>query len=208
MRSMEKKIYLGLAICFLVMSVGVSFAYFTSSTKFEGSGGSTNAKTAELLDIEYNAGDETLNLGDNAVPGTGKEKSFTITVKPAGSIKNVTYAIKLDITSNNFVKCTKGTDGNYDAVTNDCLENAQELVYTLTEVNDAGDVIGDPYTGDLLGITGGSVELAKITKTGITEETPYKYRLNITYKNTNHDQNHNADKTFIGNVKVEYATAD
>jgi len=198
MRSMEKKIYLGLLVCLLVSMVGVSFAYFTMSTTIGGTGGATKGSTADLISVKYDAGSSTLEL-TNAVPGLGKEKSFSVIVTPTNNEKSVTYAIMLNISSNNFVKCS---DSNYNATTNACTKNAEELVYTLMDKN--GTTIA---TGDLLGKTG-KITLAKQTKSNITAATTYEYKLNITFKNTNADQNHNINKTFAGNINVEFADAD
>lgn len=200
MHSVEKKIYLGLLVCLLVSVVGTSFAYFVSSTAFGGEGGKTNMKTADLVKVEFDAGDSSLNLV-NAVPGLGKEKGFSVNITPTTNNDSVTYSINLNITENLFVKCD---DTNYkaeDPDKNACTKDADELVYTL--MDDSNNVIA---TGDLLGKSGKSL-LIKETKT-VTEEATFNYKLNITYKDTGADQNHNANKSFVGTISVEFAEAD
>lgn len=196
MHSMEKKIYLGLLVCLLVSVVGTSFAYFVATTTVNGEGGKTNMKTAEMVGVKFDAGDSSLSLQD-AIPGLGKEKSFAVTVTPNGKEQTVTYAIKLNITENTFVKCS---DINYGA-DNLCTKDADELVYTLTDGE--GNVVA---TGDLLG-KGEGLVLKKETKT-VSTETTFNYKLNITYKNTGADQNHNTNKNFGASLAVEFAQAD
>lgn len=200
MHSMEKKIYLGLLVCLLVSIVGTSFAYFASSTAIGGEGGKTEFKTADMVGVKFDAGDSSINL-QNAIPSVGKEKGFSVTVTPTNKTQSITYGIYLDISSNSFVKCS---DSNYkadDPNRNACTKDAQELVYTL--MDEEGNVIA---TNDLLE-KNGKILLAKETKTTATEAV-YIYKLNVTYKDTGADQNHNANKSFIGSLSVEFAQAD
>lgn len=200
MHSVEKKIYLGLLVCLLVSIVGTSFAYFVSSTTIGGEGGKTDMKTADLVGVKFDAGDSSINL-QNAVPGLGKEKGFAVIVTPNANTQSVTYAININITENTFVKCD---DTNYkaeDPDRNACTKDAEELVYTL--MDDSNNVVA---TGDLLGKNGATL-LIKETKTA-TEETTFNYKLNVTYKDTGADQNHNANKSFVGTISVEFAEAD
>lgn len=200
MHSWEKKIYLGLLVCLLVSIVGTSFAYFVSSTTINGEGGKTNMTTADMVGVKFDAGSDKINL-ENITPGIGKEKGFAVTVTPTSNTKTITYAIKLNITVNDFVKCT---DTNYKAEEPDrnaCTKDAQELVYTLMDKD--GTIIA---TGDLLGKSGDLI-IAKQTKT-VNEETQFEYKLNITFKNTGADQNHNVNKTFESSLNVEFAQAD
>ena len=200
MHSVEKKIYLGLLVCLLVSVVGTSFSYFVSSTTINGEGGRTNMTTADMVDVKFDAGDSAINLQD-AMPGLGKEKGFAVIFTPTSNTKTVTYAIKLNITENTFVKCD---DTNYKADEpnqNLCTKDAEELVYTL--MDEEGNVLA---TGDLLGKTEGII-LKKETKTADVETT-FNYKLNVTYKDTKADQNHNANKSFAGSLSVEFAQAD
>lgn len=200
MRSLEKKVYLGLLVCLLVSIIGTSFAYFVSTAAIDGEGGKTNMKTADLIGVKFDAGDSSINL-QNIMPGTGKEKSFNITVSPTSSLQQVTYAIYLNISTNSFVKCT---DENYvaeDPNKNACIKNAEELVYKL--MDEDGTVIA---TGDLLE-KNGKLLLSKETK-NVTVETTFNYKLDVTYKDVNADQNHNANKSFGGVISVEFAEID
>ena len=202
MHSMEKKIYLGLLICLLVSVIGTSFAYFVSTVSVNGSGSSTNMKTTDLIGVQYDAGSSGIDI-TNAIPstGSGEQKGFAVKVTPTTGVQSVTYAIKLNITTNTFVKCN---DSNYKASEpnkNACTKGAQELVYTLTDENNTVIATGDLLEKD------GSLLLKKVTKNTSTETT-YNYNLSILYKDTGADQNHNMNKSFVGSLSVEFAEAD
>jgi len=178
----------------LVIVIGVTFAYFTTGVTIEGSGGSISGETAELMKVKYDAGTSTLNA-DNLTPGHSSTKGFKVTITPGSDTSTATYRIYLNITENTFTKCN---DTNYDDITNACAKGAEELIYRLKDSN--GNIL---KTGDLTGITG-EVELIRETKTAVSQ-TDYNYTLEIEFKETNADQNHNQNKTINGEVKVEFA---
>ena len=188
----KKNILIAIVLCISITVIGVSFAYFTSSVKVTGDGASVSGTTAELIKVTYDAGD-AVSL-QNAIPGNSLTKAFTIKIEPTANEDTVTYAIILDITTNGFTKCVEQTTNNM------CNLNAEELTYTL---RNGTDVLA---SGDLTGTTG-EVTLLKETKTAETTTT-LNYTLEITYEDTEADQNHNANKTFDGKLKVEFAEAE
>lgn len=185
----KKNIILSSIICVSIILIGVSFAYFSTSTKISGNGSTASGSTAELLKVSYDAGSSTLSL-ENAIPGDLASKEFSVKITPTASEKTVTYAIKLDVNSNTFEKCTDNSNG--------CTLNANELTYTLK--NSDGSTLA---SGDLTEATG-EITLYKETKT-VDIETTFNYTLEITYVETNADQTHNANKEMTGNIKVEFA---
>ncbi len=178
----------------LVMIMGVSFAYFAVGVNISGNGANTNLGTGNFPLVQYDAGDSKL-LKDNLMPKDIITKNFKVIVTPTKDIKEITYRIYLHITDNTFVKCT---DDNYDEATNICEKNANELVYRLKDSN--GNVIKE---GDLTG-SSGQIEVVRDTKTQ-EARTEYEYTIEIEFVDTNKDQNHNANKTFNGEIKVEFA---
>ena len=185
----KKNILIAIVLCISITVIGVSFAYFTSSVNVSGTGSSVSGSTADLIKVTYDAGD-AVSL-QNAIPGNSLTKAFTIKIEPTANEDTVTYAIILDITTNGFTKCVEQTTDNM------CNLNAEELTYTL---RNGTDVLA---SGDLTGTTG-EVTLLKETKTAETTTT-LNYTLEITYEDTDADQNHNANKTFDGKLKVEFA---
>lgn len=190
----KKFLIIGVVVCVLVIGIGITFAYFTSGVNVTGDGSNVTGTTAELIDVEYDAGSTAINLA-NAIPGASASKNFTITVTPTDNENSVTYAIVLDIASNTFEKCD---DANYNANSNACVRDANEITYRLTSndgsVNESGDLTEQT----------GKVTLLTETKT-VDAQTTFDYTLEITYVNTGSDQNHNESKTFTSNLKVEFA---
>ena len=191
---MKKNYLLGIIVTILIVSIGFAFAYFVSGINIGGEGSNVSVDTEnEFIRVIYDAGNNPLT--GKLMPGDTISKDFTVTVIPTDKEKTATYAIYMDITENTFVKCT---EDNYDSLTNACTLNAEELTYTLKD-ND-GVVLA---SGDLTGVTG-KVRLAKETKT-VDVETTFNYTLEITFVETNADQNHNQNKTINGDVIVEFA---
>ena len=185
----KKNIILAAILCVSITLIGVSFAYFVSSVNITGGGSEASGTTASLIKVSYDAGSSSLNL-ENAIPGDLASKQFSVKVTPTTSENSVTYAVVLDITNNNFEKCTNASNG--------CALNANELTYTLK-----GSDGGTLASGDLTEATG-KILLLKETKT-VDVETTFNYTLEITYVETNADQTHNANKVMTGNIKVEFA---
>lgn len=172
----KKNVILASIICISIMVIGVSFAYFTSGTNVTGNGASATFNPGDMIDVSYDAG-TALNV-ENAIPGTTTTKSFSVTVTPTETEKSTKYAISLDISSNSF-------------------SGVNELTYVLKEGNN------EIAHGDLTTANGKTI-LTTVSKTTNSEAT-YKYTLEITFKNTDSDQNHNAGKKFESNLKVEFA---
>ncbi len=185
----KKNIILSTVLCFSIALIGVSFAYFASSVNITGNGASVSGSTADLIKVSYDAGSSILSL-NNAIPGDLASKEFSVKITPTANENSATYAIVLDISNNTFEKCTNATNG--------CILNANELTYTLKGSDGSTLASGDLTTAN------GKITLLKETKT-TSVETTYNYTLEINYVDTNANQNHNANKTFNGNVKVEFA---
>ena len=190
---MKKSVLLGIIGVLLVVGVGITFAYFASGVEVSGEGSTVELQPGDMIKVTYDAGDSSLN-STNLIPGDTVSKSFTVTVTPTETEKTAVYAIYLDLTNNTFVKCD---DSNYNSITNACIKDYEELTYTI---KDGDNVLA---TGDLTGKTG-KVKLLTETKT-VDSETTFTYTLEITFHETNADQNHNMEKVINGNIKVEFS---
>ena len=189
---MKKSVLLGIIGVLLVVGVGITFAYFASGVEVSGEGSTVELQPGDMIKVTYDAGDSSLN-STNLIPGDTVSKTFTVTVTPTETEKTAVYAIYLDLTNNTFVKCD---DSNYNSITNACIKDYEELTYTI---KDGDNVLA---TGDLTGKTG-KVKLLTETKT-VDSETTFTYTLEITFHETNADQNHNMEKVINGNIKVEF----
>ncbi len=193
---MKKNYILSVIGVLLVVGIGISFAYFVSGILFSGEGSNVTLEPGDMIKVTYDAGSGPLN-SERMMPGDSTSKDFSVTVTPTESEKEATYGIFLDISNNTFVKCD---DTNYNDLTNACIRDAQELTYTITD-KDSGEML---KTGDLTGVTG-KIKLLTETKT-VDTETTFNYTITITFVDTGADQNHNQNKTFNGDVVVEFAT--
>ena len=193
---MKKNYLLGVLGVLLIVGIGISFAYFVSGVLFSGEGSSVTLEPGDMIKVSYDAGSGSLNT-EGMIPGDSTSKDFTVTVTPTETEKEATYGIFLDITENTFVKCD---DTNYNDLTNACTRGAQELAYTITN-KDSGTTL---KTGDLTGVTG-KIKLLTETKT-VDAETTFNYTITITFVDTGADQNHNQNKSFNGDVVVEFTT--
>ena len=191
---MKKNYILSLVAVLLIVGISFTFAYFMSGVRVDGNGSSASGDTANLIEVEYDAGSEVVNAS-GVVPGDIVTKEFDIIIRPTEIEKEATYAIKLDIDSNTFVKCD---DSNYDSITNACTKDAEELVYRLKD-ND-NQVIAE---GTLMGLAGEQTLIVETKEVNV--DTTYHYTLEIEFVETNADQNHNENKTFSGRVIVEFA---
>ena len=191
---MKKNYLLSVVAVLLIVGIGFTFAYFMSGVRVDGDGSSTSGDTANLIEVEYDAGSEVVNAS-GVVPGDIVTKEFDIIIRPTEIEKEATYAIKLDIDTNTFVKCD---DSNYDSITNACTKDADELVYRLKD-ND-NQVIAE---GTLMSLTGEKTLIVETKE--VNSETTYHYTLEIEFVETNADQNHNENKEFSGRVIVEFA---
>ena len=189
---MKKSVLLSVIGVLLVVGVGITFAYFTSGVEVSGSGSTVELQPGDMIKVTYDAGDSSLS-SNNLIPGDTVSKTFTVTVTPTKTEKTAVYAIYLDLTNNTFVKCD---DSNYNSITNACIKDYEELTYTI---KDGDNVLA---TGDLTGQTG-KIKLLTETKT-VDSETTFTYTLEITFHETNADQNHNMEKVINGNIKVEF----
>ena len=190
---MKKSVLLSIIGVLLVIGVGITFAYFSSGVEVSGEGSTVELEPGDMIKVTYDAGDSSLN-STNLIPGDTVSKSFTVTVTPTKTEKTAVYAIYLDLTNNTFVKCD---DSNYNSITNACIKDYEELTYTI---KDGDNVLA---TGDLTGQTG-KIKLLTESKT-VDSETTFTYTLEITFKETNADQNHNMEKVMNGNIKVEFS---
>ncbi len=195
---LEKYIILSVIICVLIISGGYSLAYFTSTGGVKGEGVKMSTSTGEVPRVEFDGGSSKIDLtGEKAiVPGTKIDKEFSVTVSSiSDSISTVTYYIHFDISTNDFTKCTKSG-------TNNCQENAQELVYSLYKKGSNGELEAVPLVGP--------VDLTN----GVKETNPYKvecesngktdYVLRLEFKDTGQEQNHNEGKSFVANIDVTF----
>ena len=190
---MKKSVLLSIIGVLLVVGVGITFAYFTSGVEVSGNGSTVELNPGDMIKVSYDAGDNSLS-SNNLIPGETLTKTFRVTITPTSKENTASYSIYLDLTNNTFVKCD---DSNYNSITNACIKDYEELTYEFKDSN--GEVVS---SGNLIGLTGRTLLIAE-TKT-VDKETTYEYTMEITFHETNADQNHNMDKVLNGSIEVEF----
>ena len=190
---MKKSVLLSIIGVLLVVGVGITFAYFTSGVEVSGNGSTVELNPGDMIKVSYDAGDNSLS-SNNLIPGETLTKTFRVTITPTSKENTASYSIYLDLTNNTFVKCD---DSNYNSITNACIKDYEELTYEFKDSN--GEVVS---SGNLIGLTGRTLLIAE-TKT-VDKKTTYEYTMEITFYETNADQNHNMDKILNGSIEVEF----
>ena len=190
---MKKSVLLSIIGVLLVVGVGITFAYFTSGVEVSGNGSAVELNPGDMIKVSYDAGDNSLS-SNNLIPGETLTKTFRVTITPTNKENTASYSIYLDLTNNTFVKCD---DSNYNSITNACIKDYEELTYEFKDSN--GEVVS---SGNLIGLTGRTLLIAE-TKT-VEKETTYEYTMEITFHETNADQNHNMEKVINGSIEVEF----
>ena len=190
---MKKSVLLSIIGVLLVVGVGITFAYFTSGVEVSGNGSTVELNPGDMIKVSYDAGDNSLS-SNNLIPGETLTKTFRVTITPTSKENTASYSIYLDLTNNTFVKCD---DSNYNSITNACIKDYEELTYEFKD--SSGEVVS---SGNLIGLTGRTLLIAE-TKT-VDKETAYEYTMEITFHETNADQNHNMDKVLNGSIEVEF----
>ena len=190
---MKKSALLSIIGVLLVVGVGITFAYFTSGVEVSGNGSTVELNPGDMIKVSYDAGDNSLS-SNNLIPGETLTKTFRVTITPTSKENTASYSIYLDLTNNTFVKCD---DSNYNSITNACIKDYEELTYTFKD--NTGAILS---SGNLIGLTGRTLLIAE-TKT-VDKETTYEYTMEITFHETNADQNHNMEKVLTGSIEVEF----
>ena len=172
----DKKIYLGVGLAFLLlMTVSLSYAYFSTSVK-----GNDNAK-----DVIVNAG--TLSL--------------VYTDGPEIKVENIRPG--KTITKEVIVKNTGTLDTNYNIIwqslINEIINDELVLSATCQRLNASGTVEGTCNSIPQAPISDTTIAKKISIESGIT----HKYTFTILFKDTNANQNYNQGKKFSGVLGIE-----
>ena len=160
----------------LVAIAGATFAWFSATVGGNENASSVIVKSAQL-GIDYLNGQEIKM--ENAIPGvTSKEKSFTVRAAD-GSTVNQTYYINFDVKSNTF--------------------NGNDLVYSLVgETNLDGTLVANQTN-----VTIPSAGISQIGNAAIIKPNEvHTYKLSVTFREMNSNQNDNQKAEFIGRIQV------
>lgn len=168
----------------LVAIVGATFAWFSATVSGNNTASSVKVQ-AGTLGITYADGSSNINL-TNAMPGATAYKTFTI--QNTGQIA-ANYTIRWKNITNGFVKTTVSGTPTDNLVYK--LQMADATSQGGTYITQSETAV--PATGATTQIGGTGIIPASVTQS---------YKLTVTFKELNADQNSNQGKTFVGNIEV------
>ena len=180
----NKKIYIliALSLCtFVIMTIGTTFSFFTSTIRGNEDAGEVKLETADLL-LVYNSKKDIVK--EDALPGWEDEMIFEIRNTTDGENIAGSYSINWEIEKNEIknndlvytIECVATKDGK------EVPESKYNKVVNITnELNmpTTSSKIGDGIIGDIQTCT-----------------------VKVKFKETNSDQNDNQGKSFSGKIVV------
>ena len=186
----------------LVAVVGATFAYFTAqggddvTRNVNVVTNTTDSATFTLDPISITASQETFGQGDGDQIGTSTGTA-SFTANNADESTEFCYTLTINVASNNFVYTTAPTNTPelvLDVTKDAGTESSPVSVITAKDVTtQSAGAIQVPTTN------GGSDYIHKITASrGATVVDTFK--ITLTFKNLEHEQNANAGKSFAGTM--------
>lgn len=174
----------------IVTSVGVTFAYF--STSMEGNAGNVNVVTDVLGGVTFDGGADFTTSMD-IEPGWRESKTFTITVSPSNYEQTV--YVKMDYT-NGFRDLIASVDNVSDGAKGNLL-----LQSPVGEFNENGVVLGDDTDASVTGLV-----LVEKTFPASDEVQSVTYTLSMELLNKpDVNQNYDQGKEFSATLYAQMA---
>ena len=208
----KKKTFIIIAVALLVLSIGITFAYFIAKTG-PGSSANANVTTGTVDDLKFNVSKENLSLNINQfnfASGSGNlSDNVTATASlKANSTKNTAkynYYVYFQIESNDYVYTT--TDKKPEIVLsitgpNGEITNVDGLTYVSATNADGTVVKGFDITESKPSV----VKIAnayEISSSSSTNYTNQEWVFKVTFINLNENQTGNQGKTMSGKVLMQ-----
>ena len=208
----KKKTFIIIAVALLVLSIGITFAYFIAKTG-PGSSANANVTTGTVADLKFNVSKENISLNINQfnfASGSGNlSDNVTATASlKANSTKNTAkynYYVYFQIESNDYVYTTTdkkpeivlsitGPNGeitNVDGLTYVSATNADGTIvkgFDITESKPSFIKIADSY---------------EISSSSSTNYTNQEWLFTVTFINLDTNQVGNQNKNLTGKVLMQ-----
>ena len=173
----KKIIVVSFIILFLLLGIGITYAFFTAVVANGDKGSSVIVKTGNLA-LKY---DEDIVSGEIKIPGDSLTKVFTV--------ENIG-----DVTTDYLVYFSK--------VINE-FDDPTELVYNVscTSYKTGTNIVDGTCDGKSESIVPIESELM-LTGSNISPGITHEYILTIIFKEQNSEQNYNQDKTFSTSITI------
>ena len=208
----KKKTFIIIAVALLVLSIGLTFAYFIAKTG-PGSSANANVTTGTVDDLKFNVSKENLSLNINQFNFASGSGNITDTVTAtarlkANSTKNTAtynYYVYFQIDSNNYVYTT--TDKKPEIVLsitgpNGEITSVDGLTYVSATNADGTVVKGFDITESKQSL----IKIAdsfEISSSSSTNYTNQEWTFTVTFINLDTNQVGNQNKTLTGKVLIQ-----
>ncbi len=208
----KKKTFIIIAVALLVLSIGITFAYFIAKTG-PGSSANANVTTGTVDDLKFNVSKENISLNINQFNFASGSGNITDTVTATASLKanstkntaTYNYYVYFQIESNNYAYTTTdkkpeivlsitGPNGeitSVDGLTYVSATNADGTIvkgFDITEQKSSVIKVADSY---------------EISSSSSTNYTTQDWTFTVTFINLDTNQADNEGKNLTGKVLIQ-----
>ena len=208
----KKKTFIIIVVALLVLSIGITFAYFIAKTG-PGSSANANVTTGTVDDLKFNVSKENISLNINQFNFASGSGNITDTVTATASLKanstkntaTYNYYVYFQIESNNYVYTT--TDKKPEIVLsitgpNGEITNVDGLTYVSATNADGTVVKGFDITEQRTSV----IKVAdsyEISSSSSTNYTTQDWTFTVTFINLDTNQADNEGKNLTGKVLIQ-----
>ena len=208
----KKKTFIIIAVALLVLSIGITFAYFIAKTG-PGSSANANVTTGTVDDLKFNVSKENISLNINQFNFASGSGNITDTVTATASLKanstkntaTYSYYVYFQIESNNYMYTT--TDKKPEIVLSITGPNGEITSVDGLKYVSATNADGTVVKGFDITTLGNSItriaNAFEISSTSSTNYTNQDWVFKISFINLDTNQANNEGKTLTGKVLIQ-----
>ena len=208
----KKKTFIIIAVALLVLSIGITFAYFIAKTG-PGSSANANVTTGTVDDLKFNVSKENISLNVNQFNFASGSGNITDTVTATASLKanstkntaTYNYYVYFQIESNNYVYTT--TDKKPEIVLSITGPNGEITSVDGLKYVSATNADGTIVKGfDITEQSSSVIKIAdsfEISSTSSTNYTNQDWVFKVSFINLDTNQADNEGKNLTGKVLIQ-----
>ncbi len=208
----KKKTFIIIVVALLVLSIGITFAYFVAKTG-PGASANVNVTTGTVDDLKFNVSKENISLNINQFNFASGSGNITDTVTATASLKanstkntaTYNYYVYFQIESNNYVYTT--TDKKPEIVLSITGPNGEITSVDGLKYVSATNADGTVVKGFDITTLGNSItriaNAFEISSTSSTNYTNQDWVFKVSFINLDTNQANNEGKTLTGKVLIQ-----
>ena len=208
----KKKTFIIIAVALLVLSIGITFAYFIAKTG-PGSSANANVTTGTVDDLKFNVSKENISLNVNQFNFASGSGNITDTVTATASLKanstkntaTYNYYVYFQIESNDYVYTT--TDKKPEIVLSITGPNGEITSVDGLKYVSATNADGTVVKGfDITEQSSSVIKIAdsyEISSSSSTNYTIQDWTFTVSFINLDTNQADNEGKTLTGKVLIQ-----